>query len=58
MPLAASLLKEILQVRANLEDGPKENGRPTRWWDAGKFRCTNEHVGTNVLKTGMKVTAA
>jgi hypothetical protein len=51
MPHEASVLAEELQRRADREDSPKENGRPTRWWDTGKFRCTNDHVGTNVLKT-------
>jgi hypothetical protein len=51
MPLKKSVLVEELQRRADREDGPKEHGVPSRWWDANVRRCHNDHVSTMTLKS-------
>lgn len=46
-------LIDELQRRAEAENGPKELGKPSRWWDAQPLRrrCPNDHVSTMVLKS-------
>lgn len=43
----SSLLAEI----ADLEPGPRHQGRPERWWDTPTWRCTRGHVSTTVLRS-------
>lgn len=51
MPLEESVLVEELTRRADREEGPKYNGFPERWWDAGAKRCLNDHVSHMVVKS-------
>jgi hypothetical protein len=49
--LAFKDLRNKMKVIGTCEGGEMFMGKPDRWWEAGLFRCENDHISNHLLKS-------